>query len=78
LFHEIPIPFVRKHTNIIAKNRKRTEGIVDLVTNKWLSPNVIAEKLDEVDLAKIRLHPATQTSTAWDSFDSDSIKFANN
>jgi uncharacterized membrane-anchored protein YjiN (DUF445 family) len=44
--------------------------------NKWLSPNVIAEKLDEVDLAKIsRLHPATQTSTAWDSFDSeDSIK----
>jgi uncharacterized membrane-anchored protein YjiN (DUF445 family) len=55
LFHEIPIPFVRKHTNIIAKNRKTTEGIVDLVTNKWLSPNVIAEKLDEVDLAKIRL-----------------------
>jgi uncharacterized membrane-anchored protein YjiN (DUF445 family) len=54
LFHEIPIPFVRKHTNIIAKNREKlTEGIVDLVTNKWLSPNVIAEKLDEVDLAKI-------------------------
>jgi uncharacterized membrane-anchored protein YjiN (DUF445 family) len=42
LFHEIP--FVRKHTNIIAKNREKlTEGIVDLVTNKWLSPNVIAE-----------------------------------
>jgi uncharacterized membrane-anchored protein YjiN (DUF445 family) len=36
---------------IIAKTEK-TEGIVDLVTNKWLSPNVIAEKLDEVDLAK--------------------------
>jgi uncharacterized membrane-anchored protein YjiN (DUF445 family) len=53
LFHEIPIPFVRKHTNIIAKNREKlTEGIVDLVTNKWLSPNVIAEKLNEVDLAK--------------------------
>jgi uncharacterized membrane-anchored protein YjiN (DUF445 family) len=35
------------------KREKLTEGIVDLVTNKWLSPNVIAEKLDEVDLAKI-------------------------
>lgn len=53
LFHEIPIPFVRKHTNIIAKNREKlTEGIVDLVTNKWLSPDIIAEKLNEVDLAK--------------------------
>lgn len=53
LFHEIPIPFVRKHTNIIAKNREKlTEGIVDLVTNKWLSPDVITEKLNEVDLAK--------------------------
>lgn len=53
LFREIPIPFVRKHTNIIAKNRaKLTEGIVDLVTNKWLSPEIIAEKLNEVDMAK--------------------------
>jgi uncharacterized membrane-anchored protein YjiN (DUF445 family) len=56
LFHDIPIPVVRKHTNIIAKNREKlTEGIVDLVTNKWLSPNVIAEKLDEVDIAKMIL-----------------------
>lgn len=53
LFREIPIPFIRIHTNIIAKNRaKLTEGIVDLVTNKWLSPEIIAEKLNEVDLAK--------------------------
>jgi uncharacterized membrane-anchored protein YjiN (DUF445 family) len=53
LFREIPIPIIRKHTNIIAKNRaKLTEGIVDLVTNKWLSPEIIAEKLNEVDLAK--------------------------
>ena len=57
LFREIPIPFVRKHTNIIAKNRaKMTEGIVDLVTNKWLSPEIIAEKLQEVDLAKTIIH----------------------
>ncbi|CAM4107953.1 DUF445 domain-containing protein [Flavobacterium antarcticum] len=52
LFHEIPIPFIRKHTNIIVKNReKMTEGIVDLVTNEWLSPEVISEKLNEVDIA---------------------------
>lgn len=52
LFHEIPIPFIKKHTNIIVKNREKlTEGIVDLVTNKWLSPEVIKEKLSEMDLA---------------------------
>jgi uncharacterized membrane-anchored protein YjiN (DUF445 family) len=51
LFHEIPIPFVRKQT-LSPKQRKLTEGIVDLVTNKWLSPDIIAEKLNEVDLAK--------------------------
>lgn len=52
LFHQIPIPFIKKHTNIIVKNREKlTEGIVDLVTNKWLSPEVIKEKLSEMDLA---------------------------
>lgn len=50
LFREIPIPFVKRHTNIIAKNRgKMTEGIVDLVTNKWLSPEIISEKMSEMD-----------------------------
>ena len=65
LFHEIPIPFIKKHTNIIVKNREKlTEGIVDLVTNKWLSPEVISEKLDQVDLASALLeflqHPENQ------------------
>ncbi len=65
LFHEIPIPFIKKHTNIIVKNREKlTEGIVDLVTNKWLSPEVISEKLNEVDLASAILeflqHPENQ------------------
>ena len=65
LFHEIPIPFIKKHTNIIVKNREKlTEGIVDLVTNKWLSPEVISEKLSEVDLASAILeflqHPENQ------------------
>lgn len=68
LFHEIPIPFIKKHTNIIVKNREKlTEGIVDLVTNKWLSPEVITEKLSEVDLASAILeflqNPNSQKKT---------------
>ncbi len=53
LFHEIPIPVVRKHTNIIVRNRKKlTEGVVDLVTNKWLSPEIITEKISDVPIIK--------------------------
>lgn len=53
LFREIPIPYFKRHTNIIAKNRdKLTEGIVDLVTNQWLSPEVISEKMSEMDPTK--------------------------
>ncbi|MCC5939587.1 MAG: DUF445 domain-containing protein [Lunatimonas sp.] len=53
LFYEIPIPIVRRHTNIIVKNRQKlTEGIVDMVTNKWLSPDSIREKLEGVNLGK--------------------------
>lgn len=68
LFHEIPLPFIRKHTNIIVKNREKlTEGIVDLVTNKWLSPEVITEKLSEVDVASALLeflqNPKSQKKT---------------
>ncbi len=49
LFSEIPIPFVRKHTNIIVKNREKiTEGIVDLVTNQWLSPQIIKQKIANI------------------------------
>jgi uncharacterized membrane-anchored protein YjiN (DUF445 family) len=48
LFREIPIPVVRKHTNIIAKNRHRiTDSIADMVQNKWLSPAVVREKLEK-------------------------------
>ncbi len=49
LFREIPIPFVRKHTNIIVKNREKiSEGIVDLVTNEWLSPQIIKQKIADI------------------------------
>jgi uncharacterized membrane-anchored protein YjiN (DUF445 family) len=53
LFREIPIPIIRRHTNIIVKNRLQlTEGVVDLVTNRWLSPEVIREKLSDVPIAE--------------------------
>ncbi|MFB9056185.1 DUF445 domain-containing protein [Mariniflexile ostreae] len=53
LFHEIPIPVIRKHTNIIVRNRdKLTEGVIDLVTNKWLSPEIINEKLSDVHIVE--------------------------
>ncbi len=53
LFYEIPIPIIRKHTNIIVRNRQKlTEGIVDLVTNKWLSPEIINEKLHNVHIVE--------------------------
>ena len=53
LFYEIPIPYVKKHTNIIVKNREKlTEGIVDLVTTKWLSPEVLQERLSHIKIAE--------------------------
>lgn len=52
LFHRIPIPLVSRHTNIIVKNRhKLTEAIVELVTTKWLSSDIIQEKLEGVQIA---------------------------
>lgn len=46
LFREVPIPVLRHHTNIIIKNRdKITDGIVEMVTKRWLTPEIIKEKL---------------------------------
>ncbi|HTA81458.1 MAG TPA: DUF445 domain-containing protein [Bacteroidia bacterium] len=55
LFREIPIPipFIRRHTNIIANNREKiTDGAVDLITNKWLTPEVIKEKITDISIAE--------------------------
>jgi len=53
LFREIPIPYIRKHTNIIVKNRQKlTLGVVDLVANKWLSPETIKEKISGLTIAE--------------------------
>src|SRR5262245_21203952 len=46
LFREVPVPLIRRHTNIIIKNRKRiVEGIADMVQNRWLAPHIIREHL---------------------------------
>lgn len=46
LFREVPVPLIRRHTNIIVKNRRRiVEGIADMVQNRWLAPRVIREHL---------------------------------
>lgn len=65
LFREVPIPLIRRHTNIIAKNRARlTEGAVDLVTNQWLSPGVVKAKLENISfsetLLRVLQEPANQ------------------
>lgn len=53
LFHEIPIPFIKRHTNIIVNNRRKlTDGMVDLVTNKWLTPEVLKQKIAGLQMAK--------------------------
>jgi uncharacterized membrane-anchored protein YjiN (DUF445 family) len=49
LFREVPIPVLRRHTNIIVKNRERiSDGVADMVQNRWLSPAVIREHLSRV------------------------------
>jgi len=54
LFREVPIPLIRRHTNIIVKNRKRiAEGIVDMVKTKWLTPEAISEKLSQFSVSHV-------------------------
>ncbi len=56
LFREIPIPFVRKHTNIIVKNRDRiTHSIAEMVQNRWLSPAVVREKLEKTRMIALAM-----------------------
>lgn len=51
LFREIPIPVVRKHTNIIVKSRaKLSSGITDLVANEWLSKESIRDRLSQFSI----------------------------
>ncbi|OMP30358.1 DUF445 domain-containing protein [Mangrovimonas sp. DI 80] len=53
LFQEIPIPYVKRHTNIIVKSREKlSAGIVDLVNNEWLSKEMLRDKIEGISLAK--------------------------
>jgi uncharacterized membrane-anchored protein YjiN (DUF445 family) len=53
LFREVSIPILKRHTNIIVKNREKlTEGVVDLVTTKWLSTEVIQDKISGLSISK--------------------------
>ena len=51
LFREMKIPIIKipiPHTNIIIKNRKKiSDGIVDLVENRLLTPSAIKERLQD-------------------------------
>jgi uncharacterized membrane-anchored protein YjiN (DUF445 family) len=63
LFREVPIPLIRRHTNIIVKNRARlTEGAVDLVTNQWLSPDVVKAKLAKLSFSETLLRVLQEPS----------------
>jgi uncharacterized membrane-anchored protein YjiN (DUF445 family) len=57
LFHEVPLPVIRRHTNIIVKNRRRiVEGIADMVQNRWLAPHIIREHLALFSASQYVLH----------------------
>jgi len=57
LFHEVPLPVIRRHTNIIVKNRRRiVEGIADVVQNRWLAPQIIREHLSLFSASQYVLH----------------------
>src|SRR5512140_1416868 len=57
LFHEVPLPLIRRHTNIIVKNRRRiVEGIADIVQNRWLAPHIIREHLSLFSASRYVLH----------------------
>ncbi len=56
LFREIPIPYVRRHTNIIVKNRHRmTHSIAEMVQNRWLAPAVVREKLEKTGMIALAM-----------------------
>lgn len=71
LFHEIPIPFVRRHTNIIVNNREQlTDGVVHLIANKWLTPDVIKEKISGVSIAESILKIMQEPKNKFRAIDS--------
>ena len=72
LFKEIPIPVLKKHTNIIVKSRgKLTKGIVSLVAEQWLSKESIlfrVNKLLSVSLISKQLQSKSNHQLILNSF----------
>jgi uncharacterized membrane-anchored protein YjiN (DUF445 family) len=53
LFREVPLPFVRRHTDIIVRNRARiTANLMDYVQNTLLTPAVIAAELGKIPFTR--------------------------
>lgn len=56
LFRRIPLPWVGRHTNLLVKNREQfTDGIVDVVQNRWLAPAVVRERLATLSASKVAI-----------------------
>lgn len=54
IFHHIPIPLLARHTHLLARKRaSMTEGIADMVQNRWLSPEAIRIWLDKVSFCDL-------------------------
>jgi uncharacterized membrane-anchored protein YjiN (DUF445 family) len=69
LFREVPVPLIRRHTNIIIKNRQRiVEGIADMVQNRWLAPNIIREYLVNFSASQYVLGLPGQRRIVWKTF----------
>lgn len=54
IFHHIPIPGLARHTHLLARKRSSmTEGIADMVQNRWLSPAAVRIWLDKVSFCDL-------------------------
>lgn len=54
LFRRVPIPFLARHTNLLAKRRAAmVEGIVDMVQTQWLSPQAVREYLTRISFSQM-------------------------
>ncbi len=48
LFREVPIPVLRRHTNILLRNRQQmTAAIADLVQHQWFTPEALGRLLSQ-------------------------------
>ena len=64
LFREIPIPIIGRHTNLLVRNRmKFTRGIVEMVQNKWLTPDALRERLEQLSASGLLVEHLGERAT---------------